>query len=311
VAGSVEPIRRASPASKLMGTVESAPFEEGDRVAEGQVLVRIDDRDLVARRAQVEARVNEAEVLFGDAETNVARMDTLAKQGAIAGVQLEQARTGRARAAAGLETARAALRELDANAAYGSITAPFAGEIVRKIVHEGDVATPGAPLFVLEDLSRLRVIASIGEGTAARLRPGARLHVEFSAAGASALGVVEAVLPASRPPVSGFLVNVVVDRPSPAVRSGMTATVFVPGDAAEAADGGFRVPLEALVRRGQMTGVFVVDTDVARLRWIRTGSESGRQVEVLSGLRVGERVVVGAARDRLTDGERVVVAGAR
>ena len=119
------------------------------------------------------------------------------------------------------------------------------------------------------------------------------------------------MIPGSPPPVSGFLVNVVVDRPSPAVRSGMTATVFVPADDGEAAPGGFRVPLEALVRRGQMIGVFVVDADVARLRWIRTGAESDRQVEVLSGLRGDERVVVGEARDRLTDGERVVVAGAR
>jgi len=305
--GAVEPIRRASPASRLMGTVVAAPFEEGDRVDSGQVLVRIDDRDMAARRTQVESRVGESEVLLRDAETLVARMDTLAKQGAIAGVQLEQAQTGRARAAAGVESARAALRELEANAAYGVVMAPFAGEIVRKNVNVGDVATPGAPLFVLEDLSHLRVIASVGEGAAARLRPGARVPVEIEAAGVRAVGVVEAVVPASRPPVTGFRVNVVLGRPSAAVISGMTATVLVPSDEPDAVPGTrLLVPRDALVRRGQMVGVFLVDGTTAHLRWVRVGLVHGDVVEVLSGLRGGERVVVGAS-DRLTDGQRVTV----
>lgn len=305
--GAVEPIRRASPASRLMGSVVAAPFEEGDRVDSGQVLVRIDDRDMAARRTQVESHVGESEVLLRDAETLVARMDTLAKQGAIAGVQLEQAQTARSRAAAGLESARAALRELEANAAYGVVTAPFAGEIVRKNVNVGDVATPGAPLFVLEDLSHLRVIGSVGEAAAARLRPGARVPVEIEAAGVRAVGVVEAVVPASRPPVTGFRVNVVLGWPSAAVISGMTATVLVPSDEPDARSGTrLLVPRDALVRRGQMVGVFLVDGTTARLRWVRVGLEDGESVEVLSGLRGGERVVVSAS-DRLTDGQRVTV----
>ena len=306
--GAVEPIRRASPASRLMGTVVAAPFEEGDRVSAGQVLVRIDDRDLAARRTQVESRVGEAEVLLRDAETNLARMRTLEAERAIAGIQLEQAQTGQARAAAGVESARAALRELEANAAYGTITAPFAGEIVRKNLSVGDVATPGVPLFVLEDLSRIRVIASVGEAAAARLRPGESVPVEIEAAGARAVGVVEAVVPASRPPVTGFRVNVVLSRPSAAVISGMTATVLVPSDEPDAGRAvRLLVPREALVRRGQMVGLFVVDGGTARLRWVRIGLEEGDAVEVLSGLRGGEQIVVGEARDRLTDGQRVVV----
>jgi RND family efflux transporter MFP subunit len=305
--GAVEPIRRASPASRLMGTVVAAPFEEGDRVDSGQVLVQIDDRDLAARRTQVESRVGEAEVLLRDAEMNLARMRTLETERAIAGIQLEQAQTGQARAAAGVESARAALRELEANAAYGTITAPFAGEIVRKNLSVGDVATPGAPLFVLEDLSRIRVVASVGEAAAARLRAGARVPVEIEAAGARAVGVVEAVLPSSRPPVTGFRVNVVLGRPSAAVISGMTATVLVPSGEPDAVPGTrLSVPRDALVRRGEMVGVFVVDGTTARLRWVRIGLEEGESVEVLSGLRGGERVVIGAS-DRLTDGQRIAV----
>ncbi len=307
--GAVEPIRRASPASRLMGSVIAAPFEEGARVDSGQVLLRIDDRDLAARRAQLEARVAEAQVLLADAEINVTRMRALDSARAIAGIQLEQAETGRTRAAAGLEAARAALRELDANASYGSVTAPFAGEIVKKSVQVGDVAAPGVPLFVLEDLSRIRVVASVGEAAAARLRVGVRVPVEIEAAGVRTFGVVEAVVPAARAPVTGFKVNVVLGRPSSAVISGMTATVLVPSDGPDAGAGKrLQVPRDALVRRGQMVGVFVVDSGTARLRWVRIGLEDGAAVEVLSGLRAGDRVVVGPG-DALTDGQRVAVAG--
>ena len=303
--GAVEPIRRASPASRLMGSVVEAPFEEGARVDSGQVLIRIDDRDLAARRAQLESRVAEAQVLLADAETNLTRMQTLDSERAIAGIQLEQAETGRTRASAGLEVARAALRELDANASYGTVTAPFAGEIVRKNVQVGDVAAPGVPLFVLEDLSRIRVVASVSEAAAARLRVGARVPVEIEAAEVRTFGVVEAVVPASRPPVTGFKVNVVLSRPSPAVISGMTATVLVPSDDPDAAAGTrLLVPRDALVRRGQMVGVFLVEGATARLRWVRAGLEEGDAVEVLSGLKVGDRVVVGAG-DSLTDGQRI------
>ncbi len=305
----VEPVRRASPASRLMGSVVAAPFEEGARVDSGQVLLRIDDRDLAARRAQLEARAAEARVLLADAETNLARMRALDSERAIAGIQLEQAVTARARAAAGLEAAQAALRELEANASYGAVTAPFAGEIVKKNVQVGDVAAPGAPLFVLEDLSRIRVVASVGEAAAARLRPGARVPVEIEAAGVRTTGVVEAVVPASRPPVTGFRMNVVLPRPSAAVISGMTATVLVPsGGPAAHAEGAPRlvVPRAALVRRGQMVGVFLVDGSAARLRWVRLGFEEGDVAEVLSGLQPGDRVVIGAG-DRLTDGQSIVV----
>ena len=305
--GAVEPIRRASPASKLMGSVVAASFEEGARVDSGQVLLRIDDRDLAARRAQLEARLAEAQVLLADAETNLTRMQTLDSERAIAGIQLEQAETGRTRASAGLEVARAALRELDANASYGTVTAPFAGEIVRKNVQVGDVAAPGVPLFVLENLSRIRIVASVGEAAAARLRVGARVPVEIEAALVRTVGVVEAVVPASRPPVTGFHVNVVLSRPSQAVISGMTATVLVPSDDPDVGAGTrLLVPRNALVRRGQMTGVFLVDGTTARLRWVRAGLEEDDAVEVLSGLKAGDRVVVGAG-DSLTDGQRITV----
>lgn len=303
-AGVVEPIRRAMPASRLMGTVTAAPFDEGDRVRAGQVLVRIDMQDLAARRAQALAQVREAETVLGDAQTNLVRMRALREEEAIARVQLEQAETGVARAHSAVETARAAVRELEANAAYGTIEAPFGGVVVRKMVAAGNLAAPGQPLFVIEDVSRVRVVAGIAEDVASRLRGGERVRVEIAEQSYEAHGVVEAVLPSGEPTARGFRINVLLENRDLFLKSGMTVAVHVPsvpGDARPL----LSVPAEAVVRRGQMTGVYVLDEDVARLRWISLGEAEGNRIRVLSGLRAGERVVVGRERERLQDGQRV------
>lgn len=303
--GVVEPIRRAMPAGRLMGTVTAAPFQEGDRVREGQVLVRIDVQDLAARRAQVLAQVREAQAVLRDAETHLARMRVLSAEGAIARVQLEQAETGVARARAAVQTANAGLRELEANAAYGTIEAPFSGVIVRKMVEVGNLAAPGQPLFVLEDLSRVRVVAGVGEEAAIRLRKGQRMSVEIAGGRLQATGVVEAVLPSGDPSARGFRVNILLDNAGLALQSGMTATVRMPTESVGEASPALVVPAQAVVRRGQMTGVFVVDRGIARLRWIRMAEAEGDRVRVLSGLHAGERVVVGPERERLQDRQRV------
>lgn len=308
--GVVEPIRRATPAGRLMGTVTAAPFQEGDRVRAGQVLVRIDVQDLAARRAQVLAQVREAQTVLRDAETNLTRMRALSAEGAIARIQLEQAETGVARARAAVETAGAGLRELEANAAYGAIEAPFSGVIVRKMVEVGNLAAPGQPLFVLEDLSRVRVVAGVGEEAASRLRKGERVSVEIAGGGLQATGVVEAVLPSGNPSARGFRANVLLDNPGLALQSGMTATVRVPTGSGGEAPPALTIPADAVVRRGQLTGVFVADGGVARLRWIRLAEADGDRVRVLSGLRAGDRVVVGPERERLQDGQRLAPAGA-
>lgn len=308
--GVVEPIRRATPAGRLMGTVTAAPFQEGDRVRAGQVLVRIDVQDLAARRAQVLAQVREAQTVLRDAETNLTRMRALSAEGAIARIQLEQAETGVARARAAVETAGAGLRELEANAAYGAIEAPFSGVIVRKMVEVGNLAAPGQPLFVLEDLSRVRVVAGVGEEAASRLRKGERVSVEIAGGGLQATGVVEAVLPSGDPSARGFRANVLLDNPGLALQSGMTATVRVPTGSGGEAPPALTIPADAVVRRGQLTGVFVADGGVARLRWIRLAEADGDRVRVLSGLRAGDRVVVGPERERLQDGQRLAPAGA-
>lgn len=302
-AGVVQPIRSASPGSRLIGVVTDARFDEGDRVRAGQVLVSIDARELEARGAQAAASVREAQAGIVQASGDLARMETLYAKGFLPRARLDQARATMARARASLDTASGAVREVEANAAYSRVRAPFAGIIVRKTVETGNLVTPGQSLFVIEDQSQMRVVASVGEDIASRLRPGDRLLVELPGHDHPEPGVVETVLPSGDPGAPGFRVRLLLDNFDHTILSGMSARVRLPS--AGAPSSRRLVSDDAILRRGQLTGVFVIDHGRARLRWISLGPADGRFVEVLSGLEAGEQVVVGPQVRRLSDGQAV------
>jgi len=194
-AGTAEPLRAATLSTKLMGTVTSVAVQEGDRVAEGQVLVRIDTRDIDARRAQVRAGLAEAEAVHQDAVSQANRIRALYADSAATRAQLDQAETGLARAVAAVAAARGMAAEVDANAGYGQVRAPFAGTVTRRHVDPGAFAAPGAPLVTVEDDARLRIRASAGPEAVRGYRRGAEVSARIEGTEVSA--TIEGVVPAS------------------------------------------------------------------------------------------------------------------
>ena len=150
-AGTADPIRAATLSTKLMGTVTAVPVHEGDRVGAGQILVRLDARDLDAKRAQVEAGLAEASAVYSDATVQAGRIRALYADSAATRAQLDQAETGLARATAAVASARAMAAELAATASYAEVRAPFAGVVTHRFVDPGAFAAPGAPLVTVED----------------------------------------------------------------------------------------------------------------------------------------------------------------
>lgn len=282
-AGIAEPVRRATLATKLMGSVTSVLVEEGARVASGRLLARIDDRDLRAKRAQTAASVAEAEAVRGDALTQARRMRALFADSAAAQAQLDAAETGLARAEAGARAAHAAARELEATSAYAEIRAPFAGLVTRRFVDPGAFVAPGAPILDLEDASRLRLSVRVAPEAAADLAPGRRLAATIE--GRPAEAIVEGVVPAAG---ALYTVNALVDNARGAHPSGGAATLRI--DQGERQ--GILIPAEALVREGDLAGVRVWTAAGSELRWVRTGHEADGAIEILSGLRSGDRLVV-------------------
>jgi RND family efflux transporter MFP subunit len=281
-AGIAEPIQRAILSTKLMGAVTAVAVQEGDRVREGQVVATIDARDIAARRAQVTAGIAAAEAVERDAETQLARIRSLHADSAATRVQLEAAETGLSRATAAAASARAGAAELDAVGAYARIRAPFAGIVTRRFVDVGAFVAPGASVVTVEDARRLRLRVTT---TPAARSLAAGTKVQGTIEGMPVDAVIEGVVPTSG---AVYTVNAVVDNADGTFPSGGTATLRLPTGSRN----GLLVPAAAIIQEGDLIGVRVVGGAGSELRWIRVGEAHGDMVEVLSGLRAGDRILL-------------------
>lgn len=281
--GVVRPIADATLSTKLMGSVTEVLVQEGDGVRRNQPLLRIDARELGARREQVEASLASAEAVLAEAELHVQRMRALYEEEAAPRAQLDAAETGYTRALAGVAAARASAAELAAVTSYAVIRAPFDGVVVRRMVDPGSFAVPGAPLLTVQDARSLRVSVSASPDAVHALKQGARVTavVEGTAVPASIEGVV--------PGAAGlFTINAIVDNGNGALPGTGAAELALPH--------GMRtsivVPIQAIRRQGDLTGVYLRRGDTVLTRWVRLGPVSGDSVEVVSGLEDGDAIVV-------------------
>jgi RND family efflux transporter MFP subunit len=286
-AGVAAPIRSATLSTKLMATVIEVSVHEGDRVVAGELLVRLDARDLTARREQVEAALAEATAVQGEAEVQAGRIRALYADSAATRAQLDQSETGLARAMAGVATARGMAAELAATASYAEVRAPFAGTVTRRFVDPGSFAAPGSPLVSVEDASRLRVSVSAAPDAVRGLRSGGSI---IATIGDSAVrAVVEGMVPSGG---NLYTVNALVANPDGRYLSGSAATLALPRGTRRA----ILVPSGAIGRQGDLTGVQVIAAGQPSLRWVKSGRTAGGMIEILSGLAAGDSVLVAGDR---------------
>jgi RND family efflux transporter MFP subunit len=287
-AGVAAPIQQATLSTKLMGAVMDVLVREGDRVAAGQPLVRIDARDLSAKSVQVAASVAEAEAMHHDATAQANRIRGLYADSAATRAQLDAAETGLARAKAGLEAAQAAASELGAVSSYSVVRAPFAGIVTKRFADVGAFAAPGAPLVTIQEVSTLRIGANTTPDIARGLRRGQMLTalVERTPVRATIEGVVPAMAG------SLYTINALVPNPNSALLAGSRATLAVPTGRRRV----LVVPSAAIAREGDLTGVTLRTAQGDDRRWVRLGRAIGDMVEVTAGLRTGDRVVLQTSR---------------
>lgn len=283
-AGVAEPVQQATLSTKLMGTVTAVLVREGDQVAVGQPLVRIDARDLEARQSQVSAGIAVAAAVHREAVSQVGRIRALYADSAATRAQLDAAETGLVRSEAAVKQATASASELAMVADYSVVRAPFSGMVTQRFVDPGAFATPGAPLVTVQDSRRLRVSVTAAPEAVRRLRRGASIIATIGNVRVTA--TVEGVVPA--PGGSVYTVNAIVDNHSALLLSGSAATLSLPQGSRHAV----MIPSTAVRREGDLTGVLVRGTAGDELRWVRLGTQTGNGVEVLGGLEVGDQVVV-------------------
>lgn len=284
------PYAQATLSTRLMGTVTAVLVREGDRVRSGDPLVRIDARELEAKRQQVQAAVSSAEAMHREAELMATRMRALYADSAAPKAQLDAAEAGLSRARAVVAAARAGAGELDAVANYAVVRAPFTGVVTRRFVDPGAFAAPGAPLVTVQDHSRLRIEATVPPTAARAVSHGAMVAVTVE--GVDATARVEGVVPSAGGTL--YTINAIADNRDGRLSSGGSAQLTL-GEGMRQA---LLVPAAALRHEGDLTGVLATSGGVATTRWIRTGGARGSFVEVLAGIAHGDTVWVPANAGR-------------
>ena len=282
--GTAEPVQQATLSTKLMGTVVDVLVHEGDMVASGAPLLRIDASDLAAKAAQISASIADAEAMRTDAARQASRIRALYADSAATRAQLDAAETALARADAGVRAANANAGEVSALTSYSIIRAPFSGVITKRFVDRGAFAAPGTPLLSIQDGDRLRITATATPGVASHLRRG---HlVEAAREGAAVRANVEGIVPTATGNL--YMINALVTNPGGKILPGSTATLFLPLGVHNA----IVVPASALVRQGDLIGVTLRSASGDETRWIRLGPKVGDLFEVSAGLKAGDQVVV-------------------
>lgn len=285
-------------ASQSTGTVAEIRVREGDRVQAGDILVVIDDSRLQDRLRQAAAAEEEAQARADLAAATLRRYQALIDAHGISRQEFDQTEAGYREATAQLRQAEAVARLARSDM---EVRAPYGGLVTARLAEAGSLAAPGVPLIALEKTGPLRADISIPEDLGKMVQVGDSLIISVPDATDEPLpGKVLAVTPAADPRSRTITVQVMLPE-NPALRSGMFARALIPKGVAQK----LLVPAGAIVQQGQLTGVYIVDSDnFARFRLIRMGTASGERVEILAGLAENERFVAGPVPG-LIDGVRV------
>jgi multidrug efflux pump subunit AcrA (membrane-fusion protein) len=324
--GVVQARTTATITARILAPVREIRVSPGDQVRKGQTLIVLDGDDLAAgaRAARSAALAAEQGSKAAAAELQAAEAGLVlarASHDRIAGLQAKRSATAQElddatatlrsaearvagasaralQAASAIESARAASDQARTTGSFATIVAPFDGMVTEKTVEPGNMALPGTPLLRLEDTREFRLEVRVDESRVGQIRNGDIVPVYLGAGTSSITGTVVEVSRAVDADARAFLVKIALPE-ALGVRSGEFGKARFGGTPRRA----LTVPASAIVRRGQLTSVFVVDKDVARVRLVNL-----RESEVLAGLTESE-VVILLPPAGVTDGRRVSVEG--
>lgn len=291
----IEAIRQATVAAQVQGRVLEARVDAGARVRRGDVLMRIDTREADQAVAAATANVAAAQARVVEARASLERTRSLKARNFISAAAVDQAQAAFDSATAQHKSAEAARAQADASRGFATVTSPIDGVVAQRLTEAGEMAQPGRPLMTIYEPGGLRAVADVPQSRLAELgKTGLKAKVEFPESGRWLDAAAIAVLPSADPRTHTARVRVSLPADAAGVVPGMAARVhFVVGDAPRLA-----VPAGAILRRGEITGVYVADGKGGfSLRQLRVGSPlADGSVEVLAGLSGGEAVALDPVR---------------
>ncbi|NKZ38313.1 efflux RND transporter periplasmic adaptor subunit [Oleiagrimonas citrea] len=302
--GVVEAVNEVTLTAQTNARVLELPYDVGDTVAKGDVLVRFTDIEQKSVRRAAQAQIASAQANFRNAEAQYKRIAEVFSKGLVARSDLDQARMQRDAAQAALHAARAQYSEAGQQVDYTVIRAPYAGIITHRYVHVGEAVQAGPPspqpLIGLESLKDLRVTVQVPQSAVDAIRN--HHHAEIMLGDGKRLAASKVIVfPYADPKTHTFNVRLLLDGSHASLYPGMTVKVAFAVGAAQR----LLVPVAALWHQGEMTGVYVVQGDSVRLMQVRVGERFGSRVEVVSGLAPNQHVATDpAAAARYLSSER-------
>lgn len=298
--GTLQALQQSTVGAQIAGNVLQLAVKAGERVRAGQLLLRIDERDAQAALARTEAGLSQAEAEQRNAQTHVQRTRDLRAQGFVSQAALDVAETQLKAAEAGVQQARAARTQAALARGFAAVAAPFDAVVLATHVEAGDLAAPGRPLVTLYAPGRVRAVVDVAASRSAAARAATATEVQLpdgrwvapaartELPGTDAMSqTVEWRLDLAPADGAGLL-------PGQRVRARFAgaAAVATAGPAA----GRLVVPAAAVLRRGELTAVYAVQDGRFVLKAVRLGAAVGDGVEVLAGLKAGERVALDPVR---------------
>jgi RND family efflux transporter MFP subunit len=314
--GTVRAAQSTQVSSQMMGAIVEIRAHEGDRVQAGQVLAVIDEAQPLSMVNQATAAVAAAgkEVSAADsdltlAETTLKRYQQLYDKKSVSPQEFDEvkaryqsASARRDMARAGESQANSVLKQAQTSLSYTRIRAPFSGVVTEKKAATGTLVSPGMPLFTIEDTRVYRLEVMVDESEIHLIRIGEAAPVTIDALGNMQLsGKVTQIVPAADTASRSFLVKIGLPADT-RLRSGSFGRAHFPRGERQT----LQIPRTSVVQRGQLQGVYVIDANqIAGLRYVTLGNNTGEMVEVLSGLQDGDKFVA-ASGDREVGGKRIV-----
>lgn len=342
--GQIHPRVKVNISAHVVGKIEKLHVRDGDPIEAGQPFLRLEQQAFLAARDDARARLGMAEtelrrseVALADQRVRLERARRLRSEGVVsietlesAELQFRTAELATVSAREGVDQARALLEKAEDDLRKTTIWAPISGRVIALNAEEGEVVVsgtmnnPASVIGTIADLSEVLAEVDVDETEVVDVRPGLEAEIEVDAvpdrkyAGRVVEVGSSGYARPGQPDVQFFLVRILLDSPDEKLRPGMSSRARI---RVETHDDAVVVPIQAVVERApagdaedaeEVPVVFVVDGDRVRQRAVATGISDATDVELVSGVTAGERVVTGPYRSlkKLRDGDRVKVAAA-
>ncbi|MCC6361308.1 MAG: efflux RND transporter periplasmic adaptor subunit [Phycisphaerales bacterium] len=285
--GTIEPVHRVEVAARILARIVEMNVVAGQKVRQGDVLVRLDDADLASRVRQAEAAFDSAVATRDQAKIEEARTRDLIARESASPIEHERNVTALKTAEAGVLRAQQSLEEARTVLAFATIVSPITGVVVDKRANVGDTASPGQVLVTLLDPERMQLVAPVRETLSRRLKVGQTIDVSLEILDHPCAGTISEIVPEADPASRSFAVKVTGECPD-GVYAGMFGRLLIPLDDEDV----LVIPRAAVQSVGQLDIALVQTPQGQQRRTLRLGRQLGSDVEVLAGLKAGEQVVI-------------------